>query len=374
MSDKNTQVKIRLITSEKNWIETEAIDHLKHTADLEGVVKAVGLPDIHPGNGHPVGAAFAIKDYIYPNIIGNDIGCGIALFQTDLKKAKMKRDKWVKKLSGLEDNFKGDVKQILMDEEITPTEYDDALGTIGGGNHFAELQSIEKVYNTEELSALGIDPKNLMLMVHSGTRSYGAAIFQEHVDLDNTFGLKAGTDEANRYFKEHNNAIKWAHTSRKLIAERFLEQIGSSSNLIVNVEHNCISKTYLQNEEYYIHRKGAARSDKGAVVIAGSRGTYSYLVKPIGLQEENLFSLAHGAGRKWKRNNSKAILGEKFTVEKMQQTELGSVVICEDKDLLYEEAPQAYKNIEHIISALIDAGIIEVIAQLKPIITYKVRK
>lgn len=201
----NTQ----LITSDKNWIESEAIEHLKHTAALQGVFKAIGLPDIHSGNGHPVGAAFAVKDYVYPNIIGNDVGCGIALFQTDLKKSKMKRDKWAKKLAGLEDVYDGDVSNFLQKEEVMSTSFDNALGTIGGGNHFAELQSVDKIFDLQEFDKIGLDSKNLMLIIHSGSRSYGAAIFQEHVDLDSSYGLKAETAEMERYMKQHDNAVKW---------------------------------------------------------------------------------------------------------------------------------------------------------------------
>lgn len=109
-------------------------------------------------------------------------------------------------------------------------------------------------------------------------------------------------------------------------------------------------------------------------MIPGSRGTFSYLVEPIGEQKDNAYSLAHGAGRKWKRSEAKSHLSHKFKVEDLRQTALGSRVICEDKDLLYEEAPQAYKNIDIVIQDMLDAGLIRVIAIFRPVITYKTRR
>ena len=110
------------------------------------------------------------------------------------------------------------------------------------------------------------------------------------------------------------------------------------------------------------------------LVIPGSRGSLSYLVSPIGDQHENCFSVAHGAGRKWKRSESRSRLHQKYPYKTLLQTKLGSKVICDDKNLLYEEAPQAYKNIDIVIHDLQDAGLIRVIARLKPLITYKTRR
>jgi len=86
-----------------------------------------------------------------------------------------------------------------------------------------------------------------------------------------------------------------------------------------------------------------------------------------------LYSTTHGAGRKWKRGESKDRLRSRFKPEALTHTDLGSRVICEDKDLLYEEAPQAYKNVELVVKDLLDAGLIRVVAALRPVITYKTR-
>src|ERR1700729_389081 len=90
-----------VIASQKNWIEGSALEQLKKTAQLPGMRKAIGMPDLHPGKDAPIGAVFA-GDLVYPHLVGNDIGCGMALWQTELRNAKIKLDKWVRRLTGLE--------------------------------------------------------------------------------------------------------------------------------------------------------------------------------------------------------------------------------------------------------------------------------
>lgn len=90
--------------------------------------------------------------------------------------------------------------------------------------------------------------------------------------------------------------------------------------------------------------------------------------------KHSAYSLAHGAGRKWSRSDSRARLEKRYSAKALARTELGSYVICEDKALLYEEAPQACKNITTVMDDLVTAGLAEVIAVLRPLVTYKVRR
>ena len=108
-------------------------------------------------------------------------------------------------------------------------------------------------------------------------------------------------------------------------------------------------------------------------MIPGSRGSLSYLVKPLGEGESRAWSLAHGAGRKWARSEARLRMRERFGKEQLVQTSLGSRVICGERDLLYEEAPAAYKNIEAVVQDLVDAGLVSVIATFRPLLTYKCR-
>ena len=124
----------------------------------------------------------------------------------------------------------------------------------------------------------------------------------------------------------------------------------------------------------FLHRKGAAPSTEGAVVIPGSRGSIQLFGAAFTAITASAFSLAHGAGRKWARSDARGRLEKRFRAQDLTRTSLGSHVICEDKDLLFEEAPQAYKNIDIVIADMVNAGLAEVIAVLRPVVTYKVRR
>ena len=143
---------------------------------------------------------------------------------------------------------------------------------------------------------------------------------------------------------------------------------------IIDLFHNTVLPIDYQGELYWLHRKGAAPADQGPVLIPGSRGTFSYIVQPLNPRWETAFSLAHGAGRKWKRSDTKARLKNRYTSKALEITELGSRVICSNKELLYQEAPQAYKDVQVVIQDMVEAEMISVIAILRPIITYKVAK
>lgn len=106
-------------------------------------------------------------------------------------------------------------------------------------------------------------------------------------------------------------------------------------------------------------------------MIPGSRGDFSYLVQPTHHTEKSLYSLAHGAGRKWQRSECKGRLSHKYSTNDLQHTNFGSIVVCTDKNTLYEEAPQAYKKISSIIAAMENAQLLTVVARFKPVLTYK---
>jgi len=334
---------------------------------------AIGMPDLHPGKDAPIGAVFATDKIIYPHLVGNDIGCGMSLWQTELPASNLKLDKWTKRLTGLEGAWEGDSSQFLHDLGLELTAFDQTLGTIGGGNHFAELQRLHKVFDQAGAKATGLDGQTLLLLVHSGSRGLGDHILREHQARHGNGGLEAGTACATAYLAAHNHAVEWAQANRKLIAARFLTALGSRATQLIDVCHNSVEAGIVASVPCWLHRKGAAPSDQGPVIIPGSRGALSYLVVADGDQGTSLSTVAHGAGRKWKRSECRGRLEKRFTKESLLRTEYGSRVICEDKDLLFEEAPQAYKNVDIVVSDLVDAGLIKVLATSAPLITYKAR-
>lgn len=370
----------KVIASSQSWIEGAAVEQLKQTAALPGMLAAWGLPDLHPGKGSPIGAAFLSSGQIYPFLVGNDIGCGMGLWQCDLASHKAKPEKWAQRLAGLESPWEGDTSAWLADYGLEATAYDGALGTIGGGNHFAELQKIHKVLNAEALAATGLDPQRLLLLVHSGSRGLGESILRRHTDRFGAAGLASDAPEAVAYLSAHDQAMRWAEANRALIARRFLDCLGAEGERALDVCHNQVSSQSLnpldeqnQAEIGWLHRKGAAPADRGLAVVPGSRGSLSYLVLPNPRRESG-WSIAHGAGRKWTRSDSKSRLKSRYGPEELRKTRLGSWVICEDRDLLYEEAPEAYKAIDRVVQDLVEAELVTVIAELAPMVTYKLRR
>ena len=115
---------------------------------------AVGFPDLHPGKGSPVGAAFVTEGVIYPHLIGGDIGCGMALFKTDLVRRDVKLDRWADLRFDLEHPWEARCSEVLAASDLESTEFDQALGTLGGGNHFAELQTVEEVLDARAFKQL----------------------------------------------------------------------------------------------------------------------------------------------------------------------------------------------------------------------------
>ena len=365
--------KIKLFTTPSTWIEGGSIRQLELVAALPGMLKVAGFPDLHPGKGGPVGAAMLSEGVFYPYLVGSDVGCGMALFATDLTAGKAKPDKWAKKLSGLERPWDGDAAEWLR-ERWAPDVFASSVGTIGMGNHFGELLRVKDVSDHLSFCSASLDEKNLFLLVHSGSRGLGETLLRSHVDIHRDGGLNAGSDEAACYLTRHDEAMNWAVANRELIAYRIAEQLCGEYRLIVDLAHNSITRVNIGEKEAYLHRKGAAPTNQPLIVIPGSRGACSYLVKPTGDQSSNLWSVAHGAGRKWGRNECEGRLREKYSTDSMKKTKLGSYVVCEDKELLYEEAPQAYKDIDSVISDMVSFGLISVVAVFEPVLTYKVRK
>lgn len=372
---------VSLIASTDTWIEGLAIQQLVKTSKLTGMQRVAGMPDLHPGRGYPIGAAFFTTSKIYPALVGNDIGCGMSLWQTSAKVSKVNLDKLAKKFGHVEqpldDSWTEHVAARKSEKSIATNAYDFALGTIGGGNHFAEFQAIEEVYQQQALDELGLNKKHLQLLVHSGSRGLGQSILVNHVTTHNHDGIEVRDAVGNfeDYMQKHDEAVRWAELNRELIAKRFLDAIRAKGKCALDVNHNLVSPKEIEGQRGWLHRKGATPSDKGYVVIPGSRGDYSYLVKPIEGADENmaisLYSLAHGAGRKWKRGECHGRLGHKYKREDLYRTALGSRVVCGNKELLYDEAPQAYKNCETVINDMVDAGLIEVVAKLRPVLTFK---
>lgn len=339
------------------WVDTRAQDQLQHVATWQGVTKIAAFPDLHPGKYGPVGCA-VLADRIYPQLIGNDIGCGMSLFQLDLPLRKFKVEKAVRRMRALGEPVDYEQADRLEAINLSGDLFPNALGTIGGGNHFCEVQTL-----IEPLDGCGLDTQALYLLVHSGSRGLGEA----------TLGaLPSGAfqgllpDHADAYIKGHNQAVAWAKLNRQIIAERAADALRGELRLITDAPHNILMAT----DVGWLHRKGAAVA-KALVPVAGSRATSSYLVTPLD-PEDALHSLAHGAGRRYDRSSMHGrVRGKRSDIEAMQRTPFGGRIICEDRNLMIEEAPHAYKSAGDVVADLEATGVATKVAKLNPLLTFK---
>lgn len=361
---------VSYIATESTWIESKAIQQLQTTANLPDMVSVVGMPDLHPGRGYPIGAAFFSTKRFYPALVGNDIGCGMSLFQTDIKQSKVNLDKLEKQLSDMPDHAPLAWLDDNVPNDMKSHNFMASLGSIGGGNHFAEFQSIDEILQPELFAEISLSKQQLLLLVHSGSRGLGQSILRQHVETHSHNGLLDDTEDGKKYLQAHQDALNFAQVNRRLIGLRMLQQVKANGELRLDINHNLVEPCRINGIDGWLHRKGATPSDRGFVIIPGSRGDYSYLVAPQP-NEICLNSLAHGAGRKWMRAKCKGRLSHRYSPIQLSRTALGSRVICANKQLIYEEAPQSYKSIETVIESMVDIGVIQVVARLKPVITYK---
>lgn len=383
--------RVAVIASDRLWLEDAALQQAKTTSQLPGMRRVVGLPDLHPGRGYPVGAAFFSAGHFYPALVGNDIGCGMALWQTDLLASKVRLDKLDKQIGNLDHGIDDDEWRVLLAREpalagrmaqlalaLAAAGLDSAqlrsLGTIGRGNHFAELQVIDRVECEPTLARAGLARKCLQLLVHSGSRGLGQAVLVGHVEAFGHRGLAEDSADAVAYLQQHAVAVQFAEMNRALIAARVLHRLRCDGVLALDVNHNTVLPALVDGVQGWLHRKGATPADQGLVMLPGSRDDYSYLLAPVPEHGAlSLHSLAHGAGRKWQRGECKGRLFNQATPEQLSRTSLGGRVICNDRALIYEEAAQAYKNVDSVLGCLLGAGLASVVYRSKPVLTYKTR-
>jgi release factor H-coupled RctB family protein len=338
---------VRVFASSSSWIESDAVDQCHQVAALDGMLHVAGMPDLHPGKGAPIGAAMH-STVLYPFLVGSDIGCGIAVFPISLKRPVP--EKLAARFPDLDHSPAPDDPAWDFVEREVPLGHLDGIGTVGRGNHFVELA---------RMSPGG----DLLLIVHSGSRGLGESILREHTSQHGAGPAASPAD----YLKAHDEAVRWGSLNRRLMAARVALALGASpADPIVDECHNYVE----WRDGGYLHRKGAANGDGRDVLVAGTRGTPSYLVRGHAGAEAG-WSVAHGAGRKMSRSDALRRGKAKHRVDELRRTPLGSLVVCGDRQLLFEEAPTAYKKIEQVIGDLTTFGLATTLATTVPLVTYK---
>jgi release factor H-coupled RctB family protein len=397
----------RLYAGEDVWIEGAALAQFAQVAARKGCVRAAAMPDLHPGRGIPVGAAFAFVDGIHPALIGGDAGCGARVVVTSLEaaggdalerrvRAALEEDPldgvaagellaatWARGVRGLAelDGVPEPLAQLAerdlgCDElpasgELAPYRALGSafIGTIGGGNHFAEIARVDEIRDEEGAERLGLARQRLVVVAHSGSRGLGGLLAERwgHGPLDG--------EHADEYAAELAGACRVARANRFVIAYRLLRALGAAraSKLTggFDVIHNDVSRQLVDGRQAWLHRKGASPARAGEpTIVLGSRGAPSWILAGAG-EPAALSSVAHGAGRRMGRSEARAKIKARYRRVELARTELGGRVICDDPDLLYEEHPDAYKAIDPIIGTIVGAGLAKPIASLVPLVTVK---
>ncbi|WP_024341915.1 RNA ligase RtcB family protein [Bradyrhizobium japonicum] len=363
---------IHIFASSNSWIEGNATLQLEHVAGLPGVRTVAAMPDLHPGKYGPVGCAI-LSDRIYPQLVGSDIGCGMGLFELDIAARKLRLDHLAERMHALDRPWDGGVETELADAGIGASIFDAALGSIGGGNHFCEVQAIDEILAPEAAARAGLDRNLAYVLVHSGSRGLGFSILEQAL-RDGPDALPIGSDRGQAYLAAHDHAVQWARLNRRIIAERTGVAARASLRPISDLAHNMIEQQAdATGEALALHRKGVAPADRGLVPVPGSRGTLSYLVEPLAeMPGDALASLAHGAGRKYDRASMHGrVRVKKSDVARLERNPFGGIVVCGDRGLLAEEAPDAYKSIERVIADLVEFGLARVVATFRPLLTFK---
>jgi len=387
----------QVITSEKKpiklWlddIEGNTLAQAQNIANLPFVFKHVAvMPDAHLGYGMPIGGVMASEEMVIPNAVGVDIGCGMCAVKTSLTSISTEKLKVV--LGGIRNTiplgFKHHKKKQhrslmpkvqggrIEDLPLVSKEYSNArtqLGTLGGGNHFIEIQK-------------GNDGR-IWLMIHSGSRNIGFKVANHYnrlaIDLNRKWGsniphkwqlafLPIDDESGRTYLREMQYCLDFAYANRKLMMERIKDVLLAvvqpvTFEPMINIAHNYAALETHFHKNVMIHRKGATSAQEGEIgIIPGSQGTPSYIVRGKG-EHESFQSCSHGAGRKMGRKQAQRQLDLDHEQKLLEdQGILHSVRSKRDLD----EASGAYKNIDEVIENQLD--LVEVLVELRPLAVIK---
>jgi release factor H-coupled RctB family protein len=351
---------VTVFASSSSWIESDAVEQCRQVGTLDGVIHVTGMPDLYPSKGAPIGAV-VLTIVRYPHLVGSDIGCGIAVFPVQLR--RIDRERLDRRFPDLDRGpAADDPAWDIVDRDVIGDDVE-GFGTLGSGNHFVELARVDTVLDADAAGARGVAVGDVVLIVHSGSRGLGERILRAHIDA-HRYGP---TPDDAGYLAAHDHAVRCATQNRRMLAVRTADALGARlDDPQVDVCHNGVEVV----DGRYLHRKGAAPGDGRDVLVAGSRGTPSYLVAGHAGADAD-FSVAHGAGRKLSRGDALRRGQAKHTVQELRRTPLGSLVVCGDRQLLFEEAPNAYKRIDQVIGDLVAHALATPIATTVPVVTYK---
>ncbi|MDD5699832.1 MAG: RtcB family protein [Candidatus Nanoarchaeia archaeon] len=449
----------RIFASEKlmdSIKQDKTLEQVKNVACLPGIVEAsIALADAHQGYGFPIGgvAAFDMKKgVVSPGGVGYDISCSVRLLGTNLKKEDIEknREKIIEAIyrkipsgvgrgSGFSIGYKeldklleggarymvekgyGIEEDCLHSEEEGCMKGADAskvserakkrgigqIGTLGGGNHFLEIQYVDSIFDKKTAKVFGLEKDQVAVMIHCGSRGLGHQVASDYIKLmEEKYGYENIPDRelinapiesplGKDYLKAMAAAANFAFANKQLITYWVREELARlfpdkkiKVDVIYDVCHNIAKiepyKIERKEVELCVHRKGATRafgpgrkeipkeyrSAGQPVLIPGSMGTSSYVLAGTKLSEEITFgSTVHGAGRLMSRARAKREITESQLKRELEKRNVafkaGSVMG------MLEEAPEAYKDVEEVVRVVDELGISKKVARLIPLAVVK---
>jgi tRNA-splicing ligase RtcB len=371
--------------SVKMWLaeplKPEVSSALERLAKTEDVCHIAVMPDVHLAKEVCIGTVVATQSRLYPQAVGNDIGCGMTALcfqcQADILKEETAAARLLNGLSKLVptnrhpkltmiDALPDALQEApLSDPQLEKLKRRDArvqFATLGRGNHFLEFQCSTQ--------------NELWLMVHSGSRAIGQVITNHHLRQAATANtgllfLQASSEMGQAYLQDIDWAYAYADLSRKAIMEAVIvlmaEFFGVSADLssMRACHHNHVKRETHFGESYWVHRKGAVSAANGEVgIIPGSMGTSSFHVEGRGC-ESALCSSSHGAGRAISRYEAR----KTFTIKQLRQQMAGTWFDYRLEKQLREETPLAYKDIHSVMRA--QRELVRIVRKLRPVLSYK---
>lgn len=437
----------------------KAIEQVINVAQLPGIVgHSIAMPDIHWGYGFPIGgvAAFDVESgVISPGGVGYDINCGVRLLASRILGTDVSPKILNQLISGLfaaiptgVGRGRKDVKLAAHElrqvaeqgagwmvrkgfgapADLEHTETNgciagadfsqvsekavargaDQVGTLGSGNHFCEVQIVDKIYDSSAASAFGLEKGCVVVLIHTGSRGFGYQVCEDAIETMMDAATKyrivlpdkqlccapLHSPEAKAYMGAMASAANFAFANRQMITQKVrgvFETVFGEGNsrkdslrVVYDVAHNIAKmEDHVVDGELKrvcVHRKGATRSLPAGhkdtptaykhvgqpVIVPGDMGTASYvLVGQMGALMESFGSCCHGAGRAMSRHEALKS-ARKRNVER-ELRDKGIVVMATGRGTLGEEMPEAYKNVSQVVSAVHGANLAKTVAKLRPI-------
>jgi tRNA-splicing ligase RtcB len=371
-------------------VEAEALRQARNLGNLEiAVDHAALMPDAHSGFGMPIGGVLFAAGAVVPYAIGVDIGCGVQIARTNLvwedsltpeklravlrqiqrevptgfavhRRAPLTKDRMLE-LIGVE--APGSIAPAWLDRALV------SVGTLGGGNHFLEVQRD--------------DENHVFFMLHSGSRNLGKQICDLFAKRALTVDRQAGRElpdpelaylrfdedeDAERYWDAMTFALRWAELNRRQMMDRVEAAFRKHASVhrferLVDVHHNYAAPEDHAGTRGIVHRKGAVRAGLGeTVLIPGSMGTASYIGEGLG-NADSFETCQHGAGRALGRNAAKRAKTSAEVFEEMAAW--GIEFISNEPKTAAEEAAFAYKDIESVMA--LSADLVRPLTRLRPL-------